>query len=95
MAAQGYLGSGNMMTALRDYGSDFYNQQLRSLSALAGMQPGQLEAQVGGLQLQGQGLQSLLAGAGRVNWRNLMNQFGALAGPFSGGPALPTGDTGE
>lgn len=36
MAAGGYLGSGNQMTALQKFGGDFYNQQLSLLSGLAG-----------------------------------------------------------
>lgn len=38
MAAQGYLGSGNMAVALRKYGGDFYNQEANRLAALAGAQ---------------------------------------------------------
>lgn len=96
MAAQGYLGSGNMMEALRNYGSDFYNQQLRTLSGLAGLQPGQLEANVAGTQLRGQALNSLLYGASRTNWGNLLRQFGALgSGLFGDNPPVPTGDEGE
>lgn len=36
MAANGYLGSGNMMTALAKYGGDFYNNAVAQLSGLAG-----------------------------------------------------------
>jgi len=36
MAANGYLGSGNMMTALAKYGGDFYNNAISQLSGLAG-----------------------------------------------------------
>lgn len=36
MAAQGYNGSGNMMTALSKYGGDFYNNAVSQLSGLAG-----------------------------------------------------------
>lgn len=36
MAAQGYTGSGNMMTALSKYGGDFYNNAVSQLGGLAG-----------------------------------------------------------
>lgn len=36
MAAQGYLGSGNMMTELLNYGGNFYNQSVNRLAGLAG-----------------------------------------------------------
>lgn len=35
-AAAGYLGSGNMMTALMDYGGNFYNSAISRLAGLAG-----------------------------------------------------------
>ena len=38
MAAQGYLGSGNMMAALQEYGGQFYDRELARLSQLAGAQ---------------------------------------------------------
>ena len=36
MSAQGYQGSGNMMAAMQKYGQDLYNQQVQTLSSLAG-----------------------------------------------------------
>lgn len=36
MAAQGFNGSGNMMTALSKYGGDFYNQEVQRLMQLSG-----------------------------------------------------------
>jgi hypothetical protein len=36
MAAQGYQGSGNMMSALQNYSGDFYMKQMQMLSGLAG-----------------------------------------------------------
>lgn len=36
LAAQGYSGSGNMMAALQGYGANIYNQQVQTLSGLAG-----------------------------------------------------------
>lgn len=36
MAAQGFNGSGNMMTALNKYGGDFYNQEVARLMQLSG-----------------------------------------------------------
>lgn len=95
MAAQGYLGSGNMMTALQNFGGDFYNQQARMLAAQAGLQPGQLEAATAGTQLRGQALNSMLYGASRVNWQNLLRQFGALGGGGGDDVPIPTGDEGE
>ena len=35
MAAQGYTGSGNMATALQNYGTGFFNNQAQLLSGLA------------------------------------------------------------
>lgn len=95
MAAQGYLGSGNMLTALQNFGGDFYNQQARMLAAQAGLQPGQLEAATAGTQLRGQALNSMLYGASRVNWQNLLRQFGALGGGGGDDVPIPTGDEGE
>lgn len=37
-AANGWLGSGNMMAALKDYGSNFYNNAVTQLGGLAGAQ---------------------------------------------------------
>lgn len=36
MASQGYLGSGNMMLALKDYGGNIYDQEIGRLTQLAG-----------------------------------------------------------
>lgn len=36
LAAQGYTGSGNAMSALQKFGGDFYNQQVQQLAGLAG-----------------------------------------------------------
>ncbi|MDE2471588.1 MAG: hypothetical protein KGL35_23375, partial [Bradyrhizobium sp.] len=36
MASQGYLGSGNMMSALQNYSGNIYNQQVQTLGQLAG-----------------------------------------------------------
>lgn len=38
MASQGYLGSGNMMAALSEYGGQFYDRELARLAGLAGAQ---------------------------------------------------------
>lgn len=44
MAAQGYQGSGNMMTALQDFGGDFYMKQMQMLASMLGGERGaQLE----------------------------------------------------
>lgn len=51
MAAQGYMGSGNMMAALQKYGGDFYNNAVSQLSGLAGA--GQNPAAGASLAMQG------------------------------------------
>lgn len=38
MASQGYLGSGNMMASLHQYGGDFFDKEVARLSGLAGAQ---------------------------------------------------------
>lgn len=54
MGAQGYQGSGNMMTALADYGGKFYNDAVTQYSSLAGanVNPGNMgmTALAGGAQ---------------------------------------------
>mgnify|MGYP003645277105 CR=1 FL=1 len=68
MAANGYLGSGNMMAELQNYGGGFYNDTLRTMGGLAQPTPDQLQYNMGSTQLTGQGLQSLLyGGAGLLN----------------------------
>lgn len=68
MAAQGYLGSGNMMAELANYGGGFYNDTLRTMSGLAAPTQDQLQYNRGSTQLTGQGLQSLLyGGVGLLN----------------------------
>jgi len=57
MAAQGYQGSGNMMSALSKYGGDFYNNAVSHLSGLARTGGGQA-----GLPLQGTGAALDVAG---------------------------------
>ena len=61
LAAQGYMGSGNMMAALQKYGGDFYQQQFNNLAGLANVSP-----QIG---LQGQQMAAQTAG-------NAMNRLG-------------------
>ena len=68
MAANGYLGSGNMMAELADFGGGFYNDTLRTMSGLAAPTPDQQQYNIGSTQLSGQGLQSLLyGGVGLLN----------------------------
>lgn len=88
-AAKGYLGSGNMLIDLQQYGqraaSDEYNNQIKRLSELAGAQFGPGTAGTnyqtgmnGSLAQQYQGL-SALGTAGRELWNNrdkLANLFG-------------------
>jgi hypothetical protein len=52
MASQGYTGSGNMMTALQQYGGNIFNQQATLLSGLAGATSGS-PAAAGQIQQQG------------------------------------------
>ena len=70
MGSQGYQGSGNMAAALQQYGGNFYNQEVQTLSGLAGanLNPaaaGQLAltGTLGANQLTGQSLASLGYGA--------------------------------
>lgn len=68
MAANGYLGSGNMMAELADFGGGFYNDTLRTMSGLAAPTADQQQYNIGSTQLSGQGLQSLLyGGVGLLN----------------------------
>jgi hypothetical protein len=68
MAANGYLGSGNMMAELADFGGGFYNDTLRTMNGLAQPTPEQLQYNMGSTQLMGQGLQSALyGGVGLLN----------------------------
>jgi len=48
LASQGYLGSGNMMQAMSNYGGDFYNREVARLSQLATPSPGAIESRVAG-----------------------------------------------
>lgn len=65
MASQGYLGSGNMMTALHQYGGDFFDKEVARLSNLAGAQfapsggNALLAGNIAGNNLMGQSLASL------------------------------------
>ena len=59
-AAQGYLGSGNMMVGLDQYAGNFYNQTLQTLSGIGQQNAGvNAEYTIGGMQLFGQGMNSL------------------------------------
>lgn len=46
LASQGYLGSGNMMLAMGNYGGDYFNREIARLSALATPSPGAIEGNV-------------------------------------------------
>lgn len=64
MASQGFLGSGNMATALQKYGGDFYNQALGQYSGLSQLGRGnEATYRMGGIELAGQALNSLGYGA--------------------------------
>jgi len=70
LASQGYLGSGNMMLAMANYGGEFFNREMSRLNALATPSPGAIEARVGGRRaaadLTGRSLASI--GRGVYNW---------------------------
>jgi hypothetical protein len=60
MAAGGYLGSGNMATALQKYGGDFYNNALTQYGNLSQLGRGnEATYRMGGIELAGQALNSL------------------------------------
>ena len=71
MAANGYLGSGNMMAAMSQYGQNAYQQQFNNLSSLSGA--GQSPAIAAEVGLQG------YANAGNAQSSNLMGQGMSLA----------------
>lgn len=60
MAAGGFLGSGNMATALQKYGGDFYNNAVGQYSNLSQLGRGNdANYRMGSIQLAGQALNSL------------------------------------
>ena len=48
LASQGYLGSGNMMQAMGNYGGDFFNKEIARLTSLATPSSGAIESRVAG-----------------------------------------------
>lgn len=50
LASQGYLGSGNMMTAMAEYGGSFFDKEANRLASLAGANIG---PSGGGVLMQG------------------------------------------
>lgn len=72
MAAQGYQGSGNMMDAVANYGGNFYNQEMNRLAGYSGITQNpatapamNISGNIDALNLQGQGLNNFIYGAGR------------------------------
>ena len=65
MAANGYLGSGNMMLALQDYGGKAYSDEFARLSSLAGagISPMPDNSRAQGLEMLSRGLASIGFGA--------------------------------
>lgn len=60
MAAGGFLGSGNMATALQKYGGDFYNNAIGQYANLSQLGRGnEANYRMGSIQLAGQALNSL------------------------------------
>ena len=66
-AGKGYLGSGNMMTALSKYGGDFYNQTVKQLQGIASSgQDASLQYNIAGTQLFGQGVNYMAYGLAKL-----------------------------
>ncbi len=64
MGAGGYLGSGNMATALQQYGGNFYNNAINQYSGLSQLGRGNSAAYgMGSIELAGQAMNSLGYGA--------------------------------
>lgn len=84
MAAGGYIGSGNQMTALQDYGGKFYNDTMARLSGVGGTANA-------GLNLQGNALNRLAMGFGGMNFPNFGG--GGSSGAIPAGRQIaPIGD---
>lgn len=72
MASQGYVGSGNMMAALQQYGGDFYNQAVQRLMSLSGANISPTSGQVAlqgnrdALTMQGQSLNNIVYGLSKM-----------------------------
>lgn len=72
MAAQGYLGSGNMMASLQQYGGQFYNDAVARLTALSGANIGPsggsllLQGEQNKLAMQGQSINNIGYGLSRL-----------------------------
>lgn len=75
MAAQGYMGSGNMMAEMAKYGQGIYDQRFRELSSLAS---GGGEYAAAAAQAKAGGTARSLVGAGGLaqNISNLMSMWG-------------------
>ncbi len=74
MAANGYLGSGNMMAAMQQYGGDEWMKHAQFLSGLAGAQFAPGNNAVGLAGLQGQ-----MAATENNSWANIIKGIGGLA----------------
>lgn len=72
MASQGYVGSGNMMAALQQYGGQFYDQSVQRLMALSGanISPSSgavaLQGNRDALAMQGQSLNNVVYGLSKM-----------------------------
>jgi len=102
LAARGYIGSGNEMTALADYGQNFYNQQIALLQSLASGMPSTVGAINTGTSVQSSGagglasiFSGLLGGGGGGGAGSLMGLLGGggggAAGFMTGGEAMGAG----
>lgn len=67
MAANGYMGSGNMMAALQKYGGDFYQNQVSQLATLAGAGATPGAGSVPAANLESQSLASMGYGLNQLN----------------------------
>ena len=76
MASQGYIGSGNMMNAMSQYGGGFYDREVARLAGLAGAQyqPTPQADYRAGIAASGQG--AALAGNSLANLGYLARSFG-------------------
>jgi len=102
LATSGYLGSGNQMTALKDYGGQQWKDQVGILTQLAGgnLSPqvvNNTAAQVAGVQAGGQAvntgidaISNLLGGNNSANWLQQLLSGGGTTTNAAATAALPT-----
>lgn len=79
-AGRGLLNSGNIMTALSDYGNSYYGDQMRLLQGLAAGTPGPTV----GANMINSGLGQQVAGGVRIG-QDIVKLFGMFGKPSDGG----------